>query len=110
MKALLAFIQECVRQHRYVFTDHALTKHPIAEGFRPSQAIASILSGTIIEHYPTVSRCLTCGEADGLEVSKDYQGRYIHCVCDYDDIQEIVIITMYRPRSDEWLNHFTRRR
>jgi hypothetical protein len=106
---LLAMIQECIRTGRYTYTPHALGKHPPAEGFTPDQALASIMSGAIIEHYESESRCLTCGEAPGLKPSKDFISTYIHCVCKYDNIQQVVVITMYRPRSDQWVNHFRRR-
>ena len=40
---LLSWIQECIRQDRFEFSDHALTKHPLIEGFRPQDAIIAIL-------------------------------------------------------------------
>lgn len=46
---LLAFIQEAIRQGSYFFTPHALTRHPVVEGFTPSQALAAIDNGQIIE-------------------------------------------------------------
>jgi hypothetical protein len=106
---LLSMIRECIRQRRYAFTTHALTKHPLVEGFTPRQAIEAISNGDVIEHYPEQSRCLIAGTASGLVISKDYITTYIHCVCRYDNINQMVIITMYRPKSDEWVNHARRK-
>lgn len=106
---MLAIIQECVRTKRYVFTKHALTKHPPAEGFTPDQALEAILNGTILEDYPVQDRCLISGTATGLDLSSDYISTYIHCVCCYDDVQQVVVITMYRPSTVEWINGQRRR-
>ena len=106
----LALIQECIRTGRFIFTKHALTKHPPKEGFRAEHALDAILNGTIIEDYPEQDRCLISETSSGLKVSSNYISTYIHCVCCYDDIEKVVIITMYRPSSDEWLNGERRRR
>jgi hypothetical protein len=106
----LALIQECIRTGRFIFTRHALTKHPPREGFQANHALHAILNGTIIEDYPEQDRCLISGTASALKISRDYVSTYIHCVCRYDDIENIVVITMYRPSSDEWLNGERRRR
>jgi hypothetical protein len=68
------------------------------------------MNGSIIEHYADREACLICGEASNLSISPDYVGTYIHCACSYDEISRIIIITMYRPHSDAWLNQYTRRR
>jgi len=106
----LALIQKCIRTGRYIFTNHALTKHPPTEGFRAGQALQAILNGTIIEDYPEQDRCLISGAAPGLQLSRDYVTTYIHCVCHYNDIENVVVITMYRPSSIDWLNGERRRR
>lgn len=107
---LLRMIQEYIRSGQYKFTSHALTKHPTAEGFRARHAIHAILNGSIIEHYAGRNRCLICGECSDIQPLPDYISTYIHCVCAYDEASQVVIITMYRPRSDEWVNQFTRRK
>src|SRR4051794_34236170 len=106
---LLAIIQECIAAGRFQFTAHALTKHAPLEGFTPRQALEALLNGTIIERYDDRSRCLISGTAAGLALSQTYIATYIHCVCSYDDIRKIVIITMYRPHGDEWINGHRRR-
>lgn len=106
---LLAMIRECIREGRFVFTPHALTKHPTVEGFTPRQALEAINNGDIIEHRPADERCLIAGTASGLDLSKEYVAAYIHCVCQYDDIRQVLIITMYRPKRDEWASWSRRR-
>lgn len=100
---LLGFIRECIRLRRYAFTTHALTKHPTIEGFTPRQALEAINNGNIVEHYPEQNRCLITGTASGIAVSKDFITTYIHCVVKYDNIRQMLVITMYRPSSDEWI-------
>jgi len=107
---LLAFIQECVRQGRFVFTEHALNHHPPKEGFTAGQSLEAIMNGEIIEHREVDCRCLITGRAEGLAVSRDFVSTYIHCSVQYDRVMEVVIITMYRPSSDQWINGHQRRR
>ena len=102
-------IRECIRLGQYAFTSHALTKHPASEGFTPRQAIEAINNGTIVEHYPVECRCLIAGMASGLNVTRDYITTYIHCVCKYGTINQVLIITMYRPSSDQWLGPYRRK-
>lgn len=106
---LLSFIQECVRDGRYLFTHHALTNHPPREGFTERDALEAIANRTIIEHRERESRCIVAGPASELGQSSEYISNYIHCVCRYDSVQQIVIITMYRPRHDAWINALRRR-
>ena len=107
---LLAFIQEAVREGNFYFTGHGVDKHTGKEQFRPIHAVEAILNGQIIEVRDDESRCLICGEVNGLPQSPEYITNYLHCVCEYDNIQNIVIVTMYRPNSDDWINQHTRRR
>jgi hypothetical protein len=107
---LLAFIQECIRTNRFAFTPHALTEHTTREGFTPAHGIEAILNGTIIENDAGRSRCIVCGAATGLNLTSAYISKYIHCVCQYDQVHQVIIITMYRPSSAEWISHHTRRR
>lgn len=49
-------------------------------------------------------------ECPELAVSPDFVAPYIHGVVQWDDIEDIDITTVYRPKRSEWVNHFTRRR
>jgi hypothetical protein len=105
---LLAFIQESVRAGRFFITSHAVSRHPIEEGFTVRQALDSIINGQIIENRRSESRCLISGRAAKLEAKPRFVENYIHCICRYDDISRIVIIAMYRPGVDHWINDDTR--
>ncbi len=107
---LLAWIQTCIEEGRYHFTDHALTKHTMEDGFTPRQALEAIQRGTVIERRDDECRCLLCGEASGLRLDPKFVTTYIHSVIRWDSVREVVVITMYRPKSTEWQNQFTRRR
>lgn len=106
----LSWIQECVSSGKYHVTDHALTKHTLAEGFRVRDALTAISRGSIIESRLSECRCVICGDVPGLRLHADFISNYIHCVVQWDEVEQVVIITMYRPRSDQWVNQFTRRR
>ena len=106
---ILRYIQQCIQQDRYAFTSHAQTKHPLQEGFSEDDAIDAIFNGDVIEHYPDDARCLICGPAPQVEPSPDFITNFIHVVVQYDDLEQMSIITMYRPRSSEWINQFRSR-
>jgi hypothetical protein len=106
---LLQWIRACIEDGRYYFTDQALTEHTVVERFTPRQAIAAIARGTIISRRDDASRCLICGESPELDPDPTYITTYIHCVVQWNELERVVIITMYRPKSTEWKNQFTRR-
>ncbi|TVR75571.1 MAG: DUF4258 domain-containing protein [Sphaerobacteraceae bacterium] len=106
----LEFIRACIQAGRFFFTEHALTRHPFAEDFSPEDALDAIMNGELIENYAEEYRCLVSGPSPGITLHREYVSDYIHCVVQYDRVDRIVIITMYRPKTSEWTNHFTRRR
>jgi hypothetical protein len=107
---LLQWIGSCIEEGRYFFTDHALRTHPPVEGFRPQDAVEAIRRGEIIERRDVEFRCLLCGEATALEERSEFLGSFIHSAIQWDEVQRIVVITMYRPRTSEWSSPFTRRK
>ncbi len=107
---LLAWIQQCIEAGRYHFTDHALTKHPLDEGFTAADAILAIQRGTIIEHRAEECRCLICGDVPKLAPSPRFITNHLHCSVEWDPDDEVVIVTVYRPDSGQWVNQFTRRK
>jgi len=106
---LIAWILECTDEGRYHFTDHALTKHPVAEGFTAGQAVDAMRRGSIIARRDDECRCIVAETAIGIKIDPAFIANSIHCVVKWDDVQRIVIITMYRPMSSEWTNQHTRR-
>jgi hypothetical protein len=107
---LLGWIRSCIEAGQYHFTDHAMTKHPRDEGFALRDAITAIQNGEIVSRRDEEARCLVCGHVPGLALSPDYVATYLHCSIQWDYGDGVVIITVYRPSSGEWINHRTRRR
>ncbi len=99
---LLEWIQSCISANRFSITEHAQTKHPLQEGFKVRDAVMSILYGSVIAHRPDESRCTICSQIPNLERRLEYHGAFIHNVVKYDQVTNIIIITMYRPRIDQW--------
>lgn len=99
---LLEWIQSCITANRFSVTEHAQVKHPLQEGFKVREAVMSILYGSVVSHRAQDSRCVICSQIPGMELRPEYHGSFIHCVVKYDDVTHMVIITMYRPRIDEW--------
>jgi hypothetical protein len=109
-EVLLQWIKSCIEEGRYFFTDHALNTHPPIEGFRPQDVLEAIGRSVIVERRDIEFRCLLCGEATALEERSEFVGSFIHCAVQWDEIQRVLIITMYRPRVSEWLSPFRRRK
>lgn len=84
--------------------------HPPVEGFRPQDALEAIRKGVIIERRDVEFRCLLCGEASAIEERVEFLGSFIHCAIQWDEVQRVIIITMYRPRPSEWSSPFSRRK
>jgi hypothetical protein len=87
-----------------------MSHHPVVEGFTPTHARMAILNGSILSHREHESRCLICGDCPQIKLDERFHGTWIHCAIRYDYTSGIVIITMYRPKVDEWDTPFMRRR
>ena len=93
-------IQSLITQEKYRFTFHAELERD-ADLITGQEIKESLLSpkAKIIEDYPNDPRgpsCLILGftEAD----------LPIHLVCGVGDSEVLIIITIYRPDSDEWID------
>ncbi len=84
------------------WTLHAL-KRMRERKIKSDEVIACIMSGKIIEQYPSdrpLPSCLISGKS---------ASRYIHTVTS-SDTKEIYIITTYEPNQFEWENGFEERK
>lgn len=104
---MLENIQNCFSLDKMLYTKHAreeMEKEELGE-VREKDVCDAILSGKIIESYledKPYPSCLVYGET-----SND---RPLHVVCAYDKESDIVIIiTVYQPVSDQWID-FKRRK
>lgn len=97
-------IREAILDYRFLVTDHADEE---AEDDRLSfdEIFHSIFYGEIIEEYlnnKPYSRCLIYGE--------NFAGEPIHTVWDYDqETDTAILVTVYRPDPQRWLNNRIRR-
>jgi hypothetical protein len=86
-----------------------LQKHPVEEGFTARNALEALRNGEIVERRDDDHRCLICGVAFDLEQRPEFIATYIHCVVQWSQVENVIIITMYRPKRSDWKDHRTRR-
>ncbi len=72
------------------------------ESITADELVTSLESCVLLEHYPDHKRgacCLVCGRAG--------TGRFLHVVCT-TGLTELVIITVYEPKTPKWPNPYSR--
>lgn len=98
-------IVEAIRANRIRITDHA-DEEAEADDLTFDEIHYSVLHGEIIEDYPTdrpYPSCLIYGET--------FSGDAIHTVWAYnEDSRWAVLITIYRPDPNLWINWRERRK
>lgn len=100
----ISIIREAIFDYRFLITDHADEE---AEDDRLSfdEIFHSVLYGEIIEEYSNNNpypRYLIYGE--------NFAGEPIHTVWDYDqETDTAILVTVYRPDPQRWLNNRIRR-
>jgi len=98
---------KCFEEERYLYSQHARDEMEEEEygEIMEKEVFEAVLGGKIIESYPEdkpYSSCLIYGRTS--------EGRPIHIVCAYaEDINKVIIITVYQPRLDQWVD-FERRK
>ena len=104
---MLEAIIKCFKEERYLYSQHARAEMEAEEfgEIKDQEVFEAVLAGKIIETYPEdkpYSSCLIYGTTS--------DGRPLHIVCAYaEDVNRVIIITVYQPRSDQWID-FERRR
>lgn len=101
----IAAIREAVQANRVRITDHA-DEEAQADKLTFDEITRSVLGGEVIEDYPTSKpypSCLIYGPTSG--------GDPVHTVWAYNErTQGAVLITVYRPDPDRWINWRQRRK
>lgn len=98
-----SILREKLRKGDYKLSNHALIKRGLRK-FTDDDIVDAILQGEIIEDYPDDPRgksCLILGE------TKD--DRPLHVVCGLADDGKLLMITVYFPDENEWMDFKTRR-
>lgn len=96
---------EAIRRHRIRITDHA-DEEAHADRLSFEETFYSVFQGEIIEEYPEdkpYPSCLVYGES--------FKGEPIHSVWAYNSNNRwAVLITVYRPAPERWINWRVRRK
>ncbi len=100
----LEWIVSAVRANRIRITDHA-DEEALADRLSYDEIFFSVLQGEVIEDYPgdkPFPSCLVHGET--------FSGEPVHSVWAYNEkSQWAVLITVYRPDPERWINWRVRR-
>lgn len=98
-------IIEAIRTNRIRITDHA-DEEAEADQLKFDEIYFSVLNGEIIEDYPTDKPYPSC-----LIYGQTFGGEPIHTVWAYNEpTRWAVLITVYRPDPNRWINWRKRRR
>jgi hypothetical protein len=104
---MLKEIQDCFRSERILFTRHARDEMEDEEfgEIREKEVFEAVESGKVIETYPEDEPYPTC-----LIYGRTFGGRPLHVLCAYTkDEETAIIITVYQPNPDRWID-FERRK
>ena len=94
-------IQNRIRQRKYRFSGHYV-KRMIKRNMTRQDVESAILTGEIIEEYPDDKYSPSC-----LVYGKTEDGRDLHIQVSLPPI--VVIITVYEPDPEEWVDCKVRR-
>lgn len=102
MAAAISEIKEKISKKEYHFTDHAV-KRMIQRSVKRIEVEEAIMHGEIIEEYPDDKYSPSC-----LIYGKTRKGRDLHIQISFPP--RVVIVTLYEPNSEEWIDQRTRRK
>jgi len=98
-------ISDAIEGRRIRITDHA-DEEAVADGLALVDVLQSTIHGEIIEDYPTDKPYPSC-----LVLGRNADREPIHTVWAYNEQNQwAVLITVYRPDPDRWINWRERRR
>ena len=97
-------IQQAIAAESFRVTDHA-DEETAADALTLDEVLQSVLAGEVIEDYPTdhpLPSCLIYGPSNA--------GDPVHSIWAYNSqTDRAVLITVYRPDPNRWLNWRTRK-
>ena len=98
----LNLIADAIQAGHIRITDHA-DEEAVADGISIEQILNTVFSGEIIEQYPNdkpYPSCLIYSDSEGP----------LHSVWPYNETNSwAVLITVYRPDAQRWINWRTRK-
>lgn len=81
-------------------SDHAL-REAHKEGLHARDVFHAVFNGEVLENYRDRKRLLIVGPLPDSELQ-------LHVVCDYEDEEELVAVTVYVPDRPKWINDIAR--
>ena len=98
-------IVEAIRHEKFRITDHAY-EEALSDNLTFEEVIESVADGEIIEHYTTDKPYPSC-----LIFGNNVQKEPVHSVWAYNRNNSwAVVITVYRPDPERWIEWKTRRK
>ena len=97
----LGGIRKLIFEGKYFFYTHALTEAK-KDGVTPEDAVHAILTGEVIEEYFDRQRVLVFAMLP--------QKIPLHVVCDYSQVDVLLIVTVYIPDDRQWVGFRVRRK
>ena len=104
---MLDEIRNCFENEKTLFSRHARMEMEIEEygGILEKEVHEAVISGKIIENYPDDEPYPSC-----LVYGKTATNRALHIVCAYSKEDNItIIITVYQPNPDKWIDNEMRK-
>ncbi len=105
---MLSEIQNCFKQDKVLYSRHAkleMENEEFGQIFE-HEVFESILSGQVIENYPDDKPYPSV-----LIFGYTKQNRPLHIVCAYNNIDDLtIVITVYHPDPDLWIDYKIRRK
>lgn len=99
------YIIDAIKDHKIKITDHA-DEEAQADNLSYEEIYDSVIQGEIIEDYPNDKPYPSC-----LIFGKSLKHQSIHSVWAYNSISKwVVLITVYKPDSNLWINGKYRRK
>ena len=104
---MIEFIRNCFQIDKVFYTKHAIIEMRNEEfgSINDAEVFEAVLNGEVIEYYDEdepYPSCLICGVTNSKNP--------LHIVCAFDkDDNLTVVITVYRPDPDKWID-FKRRK
>lgn len=104
---MLEKIQNCFKSEKALYTKHAKDEMERDRfgAIKEEEVFEAILNGKVIESYLEDEPYPSC-----LIYGNTYANRPLHIVCAYaKDVDKAIVITVYQPDSERWVD-FERRR
>lgn len=98
MESVIEQIRAKIKSDRFEFSKHAVD-NSILRRISVQEVREAFVNGEMIEDYPDDKYGPSC-----LVLGFTRNGRPLHIQCSYPSRPLIKLITLYEPKSDEWID------